>query len=118
MIRSSPATRTRRRAEAQVIKAVRAQVLERDHLQCRLWRWPYDCQGDLELAHHHDRSRSKTRRMPATWRHTSSHLLMLCAWHHEQYDRHEFAIELLTDRGCDGPLRVTDHGRVIYEEPA
>lgn len=116
MIRSSAATATRRRAEVKVIKSVREQVMARDQ-GCRVRAAGLAaCWGDLQWAHLHEHARSKTRRMKATERHTTAGTLALCALHHHLYDRHEFAIQCLSERGCDGPIKVTDDGRTIYEE--
>ena len=47
---------------------------------------------------------------------------MLCAFHHLDdgagYDRSAFAIEDLTDKGCDGRLRFVTRDGQAWEEPA
>ena len=49
------------------------------------------------------------------WRTRTSTSLMLPRAIHQQYDAKELAIEPLTDRGADGPLRISYGGR-SYEE--
>jgi hypothetical protein len=40
---------------------------------------------------------------------------MLCQGHHDTYDAHDWAIEYLTLRGADGPLRIYA-GEMEYRE--
>jgi hypothetical protein len=96
----------RQRAEAKVIKAVRAAVAERDWC-CRVFLTLYggQCIGRLEMAHLGEWRRSKTRGMAPEERHHTKGCLMLCAKHHRAYDAHEFDLEY-GEAGADGPLQV------------
>jgi hypothetical protein len=98
----------RQRAEAKVIKAVRAEVLERDG-RCRLDWWDGNsnliCHGELEMAHIGEWRRSKTRGMKPEDRHHSRGCAILCTRHHRLYDAHEFDLEY-GPAGADGPLTV------------
>lgn len=87
-----------------VVKDVRAAVVERDGM-CRVPARLGPCQGVLEWAHMHSHRRSKTRGQPAEDRHTSEGTLMLCSFHHLQYDVHALRIEPLTDQGANGELK-------------
>jgi hypothetical protein len=100
----------RQRAEAKVIKAVRAACVERDGV-CVFIDWMNVkhivgiCGGLPELAHLGEWRRSKTRGMAPEERHHTKGCLMLCAKHHRAYDAHEFDLEY-GDQGADGPLTV------------
>jgi hypothetical protein len=105
-IRPSPSTAKRQRAEAKVIRSVRAEVAARDGF-CRLaCQGLGPCQGVSEWCHFGASKRFRTRGMAADVRHSTSGSLMLCSRHHRMYDRHEFDLQALTDRLCDGPLDV------------
>jgi hypothetical protein len=107
------------RAEAKVKRHVRRQCELRDNL-CRLgeWEWnPLDwhedtitdndsgCDGPSEWAHMHAKRRSQTRGQAPEVRHDTAHSLMLCRFHHTEYDAHRLTITALTRRGADGPLK-------------
>lgn len=105
------------RVEAKVTKAVRAACVYRDGY-CRVsaqprgfgraldvWGLSEDCSGPAEWAHMHERRRSKTRHMAAEIRHDARYSLLLCRFHHREYDAHRLIITALTRKGADGPLR-------------
>ncbi len=108
------------RAEAKQEKAVRAHCVDRD-ASCRqgafsmLGRCDVSspdkglcgcyCDGPSELAHMHARRRSKTRGMAPDIRHDTKFCLMLCRFHHQQYDAKWLIITALTRKGADGALR-------------
>ena len=106
-----PRTRTqakaaRDRAEAKVIKAVRAACVERDG-HCRM-AWhdvPGLCDGALEWAHLGKWKRSKTRGLSPEQRHHTRGSFMACRRHHRQYDAGELIITYGPD-GADGELVV------------
>ncbi len=93
------------RAEAKVIKRVRAIVEARDG-RCRLYwdAWSSVCDGPSEWAHFGDKKRFKTRKMSPEQRHTTAGSLMLCRKHHADYDQGRLVI-LAGPDGCDGPLQ-------------
>lgn len=114
----------RKRAEGPVIKAVRAQCVERDGY-CRIGSLTADalgdyfaeelfvpaladgCSGPSEWSHIKDTSRAKTRNMKPEVRHRTAKSLMLCKYHHDCYDgrqRPRLLIEEPTELGADGPL--------------
>jgi hypothetical protein len=64
-----------------------------------------DCRGESEWAHMHSRRRSQTRGQAPEVRHDTSHSLMLCTKHHQDYDAHKLRITSLTRKGADGPLK-------------
>ena len=64
-----------------------------------------DCNGASEWAHMHSRRRSKTRGMSPEHRHDTAHSLMLCHFHHGEYDAKRLIISALTRTGADGPLK-------------
>ena len=95
---------------------VRVLCVERDSY-CRVWLdagvrvSPFryvtrfgDCSGFSEWAHFGAHKRSKTRGQAPEQRHTTTGSLMLCAYHHREYDAHRLRITARTKRGCDGPL--------------
>jgi hypothetical protein len=106
------------RAEAKVKKAVRLVCMLRDG-DCRICMWennPEDWQADdlqqpadiwepIEWAHMHSRRRSQTRNQAPEIRHDSAHSLMLCRFHHTEYDAHRLIVTALTRKGADGPLK-------------
>ncbi len=111
------------RAEAKQIKTVRATCVERDG-KCRVFKtltgehggWAilgalvqlemeYLCDGPSEWAHMHSRRRSQTRNQSPEQRHDTAHSLMLCRFHHAEYDAHRLHITALTRKGADGPLK-------------
>lgn len=116
------------RAEATMKTSVRAQVFQRDQ-GCRLlagFEWysqPYnggpfvttftgpfqvhECVGDPEWAHMHVKRRSQTRGQAPEIRHTTKDSLMLCRFHHQEYDAHRLKITALSRRGADGPLKFS-----------
>lgn len=92
----------RGRAEARIVKSVRAQCVERDGY-CRL-SGVGDCFGRSEWAHLGNQRRARTRGMAPESRHSTSWSLMLCASHHDDYDAHVF--HLLGD--ANRPLQMID----------
>jgi len=110
----------KRRGEAALIAVVRASCVIRDG-RCALDRGaasdfaPSDivndnliissCDGPAEWAHMHARRRSKTRGMAPELRHDTQHSLMLCRFHHQEYDAKRLHITALTRKGADGPLK-------------
>jgi hypothetical protein len=114
------------RAEAKVIKAVRAKVMERELHDCRLYvavpeLIPFGwCHGRLAWAHLGDQRRFKTVGLPPEERHTTAGSLALCERHHTIYDRHAMEIDA-GPKGADGPLRFILHlsggGTAVYQEP-
>lgn len=108
------------RAEAKVKRAVRAACVRRD-FDCRICDWdqnPDDLHSDdldtetfsrdiSEWAHMHVRRRSQTRGEAPEKRHTTAGSLMLCRFHHQEYDAHRLRITALSRKGCNGPLRFT-----------
>lgn len=114
------------RAEAAVIKVVRPQVVVRDG-HCRLLGMPKRlremlfgaCDGPSEWSHYNEtHRRSKTMGQPPEQRHTVEHSLMLCHKHSQMYDQNRMRIKELTERGCNGPIRVWIEGRGVWEEEA
>jgi hypothetical protein len=107
------------RAEVAVKRAVRMTCADREGYHCRLWTFagpalrdgfnvpPYmaACSGPLEWAHLHSHRRSQTRGQAPTKRHTTAGSLMLCRYHHQEYDAHRLFITCLTRKGADGPLK-------------
>jgi hypothetical protein len=105
------------RAEAQVKRKIRAVCVQRDG-HCRAGGfnglkdqrselfWP-NCSYQSEWAHLHSRRRSKTRGQAPEIRHDTRHSLMLCRFHHAEYDQHRLQITDLSRKGCDGPLKFT-----------
>lgn len=94
----------KKRAAAAVIKAVRAQCVERDGA-CIFDEWQEYvgvCGGPSEWAHHYERRRSKTMGMEATYRHDRRFSFMACKKHHTAYDRHQFGVALFDTDGMDG----------------
>lgn len=70
-----------------------------------------NCDGPSEWAHLEEKRRSKTRGQPAEVRHTSVDSCMMCRRHHARYDGRErprIAVDKLTKRGADGPLRFKE----------
>ena len=103
-----------KRMESKQATSVRAQCVVRDWHCLFLYRrpdsgWPDvgTCVGPSEWAHIGQHRRYRTRGQAAEQRHTTAGSAMLCQWHHAAYDAHEFDIEPLTDKGMDGPFRVT-----------
>lgn len=110
------------RAESKVTQQVRAACVARDG-DCRLTAWLQlsdmhvgnmladalgrSCGGESEWAHMHSRRRSKTRGMAPEVRHDTQHSLMLCTFHHGEYDAKRLKITALTRKGADGPLKFT-----------
>ena len=114
-----------RRHEGKVKTSVRATVATREEHRCRLWPAAPGllglCSGTPQWAHLEDGKRFKTRGQPADRRHTTAASCLLCAWHHDAYDRGvgkrgKLRITFLTDRGANGPMRFERAG-VVYEEP-
>lgn len=112
------------RAEAKVAAWCRAQCVERDG-DCAVVRPgvslpPFyveeldvrtaatmrsPCDGPSEWAHMHSHRRSKTRGLDPTERHDPKHSLMLCRFHHREYDAKTLVITALSQKGANGPLR-------------
>lgn len=115
------------RAEAAVIQIVRPQVVERDGY-CRLYLFDattrallvqlFDaCDGPSEWSHYNEtHRRSKTMGQAPELRHCVEHSLMLCHKHSQLYDQNRMRIKELTERGCNGPLRIWREGRGVWEE--
>ena len=109
MIKSSPRTAAKRRAEKKVAAVVRAACVERDGY-CR-WALASGtssfCEGASEWAHFGDSTRAKTRGMKPERRHTTAGSMMLCTKHHDALDgrRHpRLYLDALTAKGADGPV--------------
>jgi len=101
----------KRKAERDVIAAVRAKVVARDgYCRVALLRAPLGpCAGESEWAHV-VMKRFKTRGMPSHVRHTTAGTAMLCRRHHRLYDEaHAFAF-VLGVKGMDGVVGVIRHG--------
>lgn len=110
----------KQRAEALQKKVVRLKCVLRDG-QCRLltetvspefgvWLWLNGekfCSAESEWAHLHTRRRSQTRNQAPEIRHDTKHSLMLCRFHHREYDAHRLQITALTRAGADGPLKFS-----------
>lgn len=114
------------RAEAKVKKSVRVECVRRDG-PCRFGMPSLEaitldrragtmnfaapgCAGPSEWAHMHSRRRSQTRNQAPEIRHDTQHSLMLCQFHHDQYDGRlppmpRLRITSLTRKGADGPLK-------------
>jgi len=113
------------RAEGEVVKMVRPQVVARDG-HCRLLVVPEqfradmfdDCSGPSEWSHYNDtHRRSKTVGQPPEQRHCVEHSMMLCRRHSQLYDQNRIRIKELTERGCNGPLRISRPERGgVFEE--
>lgn len=109
------------RAEAKLIKVVRAACVERDGY-CRL-SWAHHvltcplepCKGPSEWAHLEGHRRFETMGKPPEERHATTWTAMICQRHHLSYDARDFNIEQVTERGADGPLRLRI-GERVYEE--
>lgn len=113
----------RRRREAQQVKSVREQCVERDG-RCR-WALPGSplgrCDGPSEWAHLGDKKRFKTRGQDPEERHTTGGSAIMCKAHHDAYDgrvKPRLEVEPLTDAGADGPLRGTRDGQSVVSYPA
>jgi hypothetical protein len=101
------------RAEAKVAAWCRAQCVARDGV-CRVRRAAFvesyeawiscGCDGPSEWAHMHVRRRSKTRGLDPTERHDPKYTLMLCRFHHQQYDAKRLVITAQTRKGANGGL--------------
>jgi hypothetical protein len=104
------------RKAGEVVKRIREIVVERDGY-CRLAKIvpAHVCCGVSQWSHWGDWKRYKTRNQDPERRHVSMGSLMLCLFSHYAYDKHHIHIEALTERGCDGPLRVRI-GSAVYEE--
>lgn len=92
------------RAEAKVIKAVRAACVERDQ-GCRLAGHFGVCQGQISWCHMEGKRRHQTRNMAPEERHGTAWTVMLCGRHAEMEERHQIRSEYLTDKGADGLMR-------------
>ncbi len=102
------------RAEAKVKRSVRQQCADRDP-RCRIERSGPSpeivtdafgaCSGESEWAHMHAKRRSQTRGQAPEVRHDTAHSLMLCRFHHTEYDAHRLLITAVSRRGADGPLK-------------
>ncbi len=111
------------RAEAKVKTSVRTACVARDG-QCRYFRtiaavydgWAFvaalhqiqtndKCDGPSQWAHIHAKRRSQTRGQTPELRHDTAHSLMLCRFHHTEYDAHRLLITALSRKGADGPLK-------------
>jgi len=104
---SARTTRLERRArETAAWTRVKAEVRRRD----RICRYPdrTECAGRLEVAHLHERRRSKTTGKPPADRHDARWCLLLCAKHHRAYDEHRVDLVVM-DR------TVGAHGPVMWE---
>lgn len=63
------------------------------------------CHSRSEWAHMHSRRRSQTRNQAPEIRHDAAHSLMLCRFHHQEYDAHRLIITALSPKGANGPLK-------------
>lgn len=100
----------RKRAEAPVIRSVRAQCVERDG-HCIFAPLGPACSYRSEWMHLGGKKRARTRGMKPEQRHTVEGTAMGCSFHHDEYDAG--AIELaMTERGANGPMRAVYHGKV------
>jgi hypothetical protein len=106
------------RAARAVVTRVRAACVARDG-RCRLagTLLGNSCYGRSEWAHLRGYRRSKTLGQPAEQRHCTEGSVMLCAFHHAVYDRHELTIEPLTELGANGTLRVQGGGVSVPSVP-
>lgn len=105
MIRRSKRTAKRLRAEKKVIDLVYPAVVNRDgYCRASLLGALCPCSGPPEWAHFGDKKRFKTRGQKPEERHTTAGSLMLCRFHHREYDQHRLRIEAKTEKGCDGAL--------------
>jgi hypothetical protein len=109
------------RREAQIVKQVRRHDVDRDGY-CRVQSEDPDlltivgpCAGLSEWAHLEDQRRGRTMGQPPEQRHTSGGTAMLCNRHHTAYDAFKWAIEHLTTRGADGPIRIYTETREYRE---
>lgn len=100
----------RRRAEQPVAAIVRAKCVERDGY-CRLMGLS-PCSGPSEWAHLEEKKRARTRGMAPEERHRTTHSLMACKGHHEQYDAGAIQIAM-TPKGADGTIRVQLGAKVL-----
>lgn len=98
------------RQEARIKRVVRAECVKRDGL-CRYWHDVFaacfvsvDCSGPSEWAHLERSKRARTRGMKPELRHTTAGTVMLCRFHHAQYDAGTITVKLRTNRGADGTL--------------
>lgn len=110
------------REETKVKARVRGEIMMRDRNRCRLaWygeaQWAMGvCRGPVEWAHWGPYRRSKTVGMAPAARHCRQGGLAMCDRHHDDYDEGRMAVEALTSRECDGPLRFERDGRVWIED--
>lgn len=111
-----------KRAESALVPLVREQCVDRDGY-CRLAGVARfgPCSGPSQWAHHHEKSRAKTRNMAPEERHDRRWTFMMCQGHHEDglyaYDLNRMDIEMLTERGADGPMQFTARETgVVYVE--
>lgn len=110
------------RAEAAVVQEVRPQCVARDG-HCRASEAARKlpdtfgkCDGPSEWSHYNrTHRRSKTMGQPPEQRHQRQHSMQLCRYHSQEYDQNRMDIEEVTERGCDGPLRMERDG-VVWEE--
>lgn len=99
--------------------ATRALTVNRDGY-CRLRNLGLGpCDGPSEWAHYGASRRFKTRGQAPEARHTTAGSLMLCRGHHARLDGRaepRVALEHLTERRCDGPLRASADGGATWVE--
>ena len=110
--RRTTTTRRKRRQERAVTQSIRAQCVARDGY-CRVSSdgVDFNCSGPSEWAHFGDHTRARTRGQDPEQRHTTAGSLMLCRFHHRQYDAGVLQIFALTTAiGCDGDVRFRHVG--------
>jgi hypothetical protein len=97
----------KRRKEAPLIKAVRAECVERDGY-CRLAGLFVTCHGESAWCHLEGKRRSQTRNMKPEDRHSAAWTVMLCARHAELEERHVLRSRYDDPaRGAHGLIRWT-----------
>jgi len=101
------------RAEAAVVKAVRAACVLRDGL-CRLSDEPWSvtavCRGPSQWTHLPPFTRARTRGLPPERRHSTAWTIMACQRHHDMIDGRRtptLKVFCLTDKGANGPIQVS-----------
>jgi 5-methylcytosine-specific restriction endonuclease McrA len=103
----------RRASEQTVLKRNSKAARVRDGHRCRL------CGSHTSLETHHLVPRSLAGRKV---KHERSNLVTACSDCHGQITRHVVQLAAMTDRGADGPLRVSkwsdDEGGYVVEQDA
>lgn len=103
----------KRRKEGPVATLVRDACVDRDGY-CRVMGIGF-CAGPSQWAHLGQMRRCHTRGLAPERRHTEAGSLMLCEYHHGQYDAHRLAIDPVDpDKGAIGYLAVTVDGVITH----